>query len=169
MIGTRYRRRWIVPIAFLYCAMTSSAKPIWLAPRTDRLQDSSNSKNQRMEQDILHLINQDRLQKGLTPLQFNPVEAAVAAQHSADMASGKSAFGHDGVQARMNAIQKQLGPLSGFGENVAFGQSSAKDVVDEWLHSKIHKQNIEGDFTLTGIGLAKDPHGRMYFTEVFTR
>ncbi len=163
------RWRWLFPLVLLGWSLPSFSTSLPTAGRTRDPQDSTQKKAQRMAQNILRLLNQDRLQKGLTPLTSNPLEAAVAAQHSADMASGKTPFGHQGAPSRMDAIQKQLGPLQGFAENVAFGQSSAQEVVDEWLHSKIHKQNIEGDFTLTGIGMAQDANGRLYFTEVFTR
>jgi hypothetical protein len=34
------------------------------------------------------------------------------------------------------------------------GPMGAREVVDGWLHSPGHRRNIEGDFRLTGIGLA---------------
>jgi uncharacterized protein YkwD len=132
-------------------------------------QDSSANLNRKLERDILYYVNLDRKARGLVPVALNSIESAVASQHSRNMASGKTPFGHEGAQQRMVDIQKQIGPLTGFGENVAFGQSSGKEVVDEWLQSKVHRENIEGDFTLTGIGWAKDATGRTYYTEVFTK
>ena len=41
---------------------------------------------------------------------------------------------------------------------------SAKEVVEGWLNSKGHRENIEGNSTYTGIGLAKASDGRIYFT-----
>jgi uncharacterized protein YkwD len=46
---------------------------------------------------------------------------------------------------------------------------SAREVVDGWLKSPGHKRNIEGDFTLTGIGIASDKQGNIYFTQIFSR
>jgi hypothetical protein len=37
------------------------------------------------------------------------------------------------------------------------GPMGAREVVDGWLHSPGHRRNIEGDFRLTGIGLAEAP------------
>ena len=120
-------------------------------------------------EDILHFVNLHRKSKGLKPLVMNAFESSVALQHSRNMASGKTPFGHKGMDARIKTIGKELGPLSAAGENVAYGSMSAEEVVDGWLHSPGHKRNIEGDFSLTGIACAKDKKGMIYYTEIFTK
>jgi uncharacterized protein YkwD len=122
-----------------------------------------------MSVDILNYVNQHRRSKGLVAVQLNSVESAVALQHSKNMAAGRTPFGHKGLELRMNTISRQIGPLTATAENVAFGQMSAKDVVESWLHSPNHRKNIEGDFVLTGIGWAKDKKGMIYYTQIFTR
>ena len=49
------------------------------------------------------------------------------------------------------------------------GPMGAREVVDGWLHSPGHRRNIEGDFRLTGIGLAEGSNGMIYFTQIFVR
>jgi uncharacterized protein YkwD len=68
-------------------------------------------------------------------------------------------------------IKKAMGTsfMAASAENVAYGQLSAKAVVDGWLKSAPHKKNIEGNYNLTGIGLAKDRKGVIYFTQIFLR
>jgi uncharacterized protein YkwD len=122
-----------------------------------------------MEEEILYYANLDRKTMGLAPLKMNADESEIAAKHSRDMASGKVPFGHDGLSDRANAIRKKLGELHAVGENVASGQMNAKEVVDGWLKSPGHKRNIEGDFTLTGIGYAKDRNSVIYFTQIFSK
>ena len=122
-----------------------------------------------IEQDILYYVNVDRKSKGLKPLKINEVESAIATQHSKDMASGRVPFGHEGLDARAKKIRKQLGPITMVGENVASGPMTAKEAVEGWLQSPGHKRNIEGDFTLTGIGWAKRKNGVIYFTQIFTK
>ena len=121
-----------------------------------------------MESDILKYVNEDRLAHGLSPLQMKELESSLAAKHSHDMSVGKVKFGHDGFNARAKAIQKALGSTE-IGENVAEGSMTAREVVDGWLHSPGHKKNIEGNFTLTGIGYAPDKKGDIYFTQIFSR
>jgi uncharacterized protein YkwD len=129
----------------------------------------SGEKNmETMESDILKYVNEDRMALGLSPLQMNQLESSLAAKHSLDMSTGKVKFGHDGFNTRAKTIQKALGSTE-VGENVAEGSMTAREVVDGWLHSPDHKKNIEGNFTLTGIGYASDKKGDIYFTQIFSR
>jgi uncharacterized protein YkwD len=125
--------------------------------------------NNKIEEDILYYVNLDRKSKGLRALRLNKIESSIAEQHSRNMASGKVPFGHNGLQTRAKAIRKQIGGITLVGENVASGQMTAKEAVEGWLQSPGHKRNIEGDFTLTGIGWAKDKRGMIYFTQIFTK
>jgi len=121
-----------------------------------------------MESDILKYVNEDRIAHGLSPLHMNQLESSLAAKHSHDMSVGKVKFGHDGFNTRAKTIQKELGSIE-VGENVAEGSMTAREVVDGWLHSPGHKKNIEGNFTLTGIGYATSKKGDIYFTQIFSR
>jgi uncharacterized protein YkwD len=121
-----------------------------------------------METEILQYVNDDRKDHGLIPLQINAMESNLALKHSKDMADKKVKFGHDGFNARARSIQKTLGSTE-VGENVASGSMTAREVVDGWLNSPGHKKNIEGNFTLTGIGWAREKNGVIYFTQIFSR
>ncbi|WP_431209783.1 CAP domain-containing protein [Puia sp. P3] len=122
-----------------------------------------------MSADILRYVNEYRHRKGLKPLQANSYISSVALQHSRDMLDGRTPFGHEGFHERIERIRKRLGPVHVAAENVASGPMSAKEVVDGWLHSPGHRRNIEGDFRLTGIGLAFGRRGMIYFTQIFAR
>jgi len=119
--------------------------------------------------DILRYVNEYRHKKGLSPLQANSFLSSVALEHSRDMLTGKTPFGHEGFHERIDRIRKRLGPVHVAAENVASGPMSAREVVDGWLHSAGHRKNIEGNFKLTGIGLAKRRDGMVYFTQIFMR
>lgn len=122
-----------------------------------------------MSADILRYVNEHRRAIGLKPLQADSYISSVALGHSRDMLSGKTPFGHDGFQQRIDLIRKHLGPLHVAAENVASGPMSAREVVDGWLHSAGHRRNIEGDFRFTGIGVASARNGMIYFTQIFTK
>lgn len=124
-------------------------------------QDSS------LENQILQYVNEYRHSKNLSPLQMNTAITAQAAKHSADMATGKSSFGHDGFDNRVSLINKQLASSRKFAENVAYGHLGAKEVVNIWLNSAGHRHNIEGPYTLTGIGTARKEDGTVFFTQIF--
>jgi uncharacterized protein YkwD len=119
--------------------------------------------------DILKLINEHRASLHLRPLKMDTLISSVAAKHSKNMASGKVPFSHDGFEERTAKINKQYPLANGWAENVAEGTTTASATVDMWLHSPNHKKNIEGDYDLTGIGIAMDPKGTPYYTQIFIR
>ena len=120
-----------------------------------------------MPAEILRLINVYRTGKGLPSLKNNELVAQTAYKHSSNMASQKIPFGHDGFERRTAELGKKLHKTEAFAENVAYGARTAQEVVDIWLNSPVHKKNIEGDYELTGIGIAKAPDGTLYFTQIF--
>jgi uncharacterized protein YkwD len=55
-------------------------------------------------------------------------------------------------------------------ENVAFNQGHrdpAADAVRGWLASRGHRENIEGPYELTGVGVVSNAKGEFYFTQIF--
>jgi uncharacterized protein YkwD len=138
-------------------------------PKSIDLQDTNLfvSPDSKMANDILGYVNAYRQKKGLPALTMNAVVSAQAQKHSENMAAHRTAFGHNGFQTRMKNISSQLGGANATAENVAFGNMDAKQVVDTWLTSPGHKQNIEGPYNLTGIGIASDNKGNLYFTQIF--
>lgn len=122
-----------------------------------------------METDVLTMINKYRQAKGLPALVLNDIVSEVARTHSSNMANGKVAFGHDGFSTRSKTITSKIPGTMGVAENVAFGQRTAKEVVDDWIKSTGHRHNIEGNYKETGIGIVADSKGVLYYTQMFTR
>lgn len=120
-----------------------------------------------MAGDVLKYVNDYRRKKGLPPLVMNSVMSAEALKHSQNMAARRTSFGHNGFDARSNRISSAISGISEIGENVSMGSTSAKEVVDNWLRSAVHRENIEGHYRITGIGIAADKKGILYFTQIF--
>src|SRR6478609_732831 len=158
-------------VSLLSCApkLSPSAEPEPALARESEVKSSTLSTP--MDESILRYINDYRRSKGLSSLQPLDVATQQAYLHSKNMATGKTGFGHTGFEKRVQVIQKTLGVsyISASAENVANGQLSAKEVVKGWLNSPGHKRNIEGNYTLTGIGNYKDREGNIYFTQIFIR
>ncbi len=123
-----------------------------------------------LERRTFKLVNQHRTATGLEKLTWNTHVAYEARQHSKDMAHGRTAFGHDGFADRITAIQSYFPQLRSAGENVAYTTSSsgvARQIVDLWLNSEGHRENIEGtDYTVSGMGVGKSGH-YYYLTQIF--
>lgn len=127
--------------------------------------------------ELVDLINQHRVSRGLDALvDWSPL-AGVARDHSADMAT-RHYFSHIDSEGRTAGDRLTEAGLSwsAVGENLAAGQGSPEDVFLEWMASPGHRENIEGtEWTHTGAGYAYDgdaspefPYGH-YWTQNFLR
>lgn len=118
---------------------------------------------------ILQHINTYRTSHGLQALKMDPVISLEAKKHSLDMATHRLGFGHDYFNDRIKHIYARVPHCRGGAENVAYNYKNAAHVVREWIKSPGHKRNIDGRYNLTGIGIARDLKGKIYFTQMFIR
>jgi uncharacterized protein YkwD len=117
------------------------------------------------EMDVIARTNVERVAAGCPALRFDARLAAAARAHSADMVD-QHYFEHYGPDG---STPVDRGAAAGYpdlgGENIAYGQHSAAEVMNDWMHSPDHRRNIlDCDFTAVGVGL--DPRG-MYWTQDF--
>ena len=123
-----------------------------------------------VEADVHARINAHREARALPPLQVDSLLVRLARAHSTAMAAGHRPFSHDGFNERAQAIRAAL-PVNTVSENVATSTYPpgrlAPVVVEGWLESPGHRQNLEGDFVLTGVGIAYNGAGRYYVTQLF--
>jgi len=127
----------------------------------------SRNKSSNPVQDILNQTNQFRRSQGLNNLIIMKGLNAIARKHSEDMASGRVGFGHEGFGKRNAMANKVTKHMHDFAENVAYGPTTAVAVVNLWKNSPGHRRNMLGHYKYIGIGIAKDKHGRIYYTQVF--
>jgi uncharacterized protein YkwD len=98
---------------------------------------------------------------GREPLTVDSRLDAAAQRHADDMLA-RSYFAHrdpDGETVRERAREAGF-DWSAIGENIAEGQQSVKEVVESWMRSAGHRENIlDRRYTRTGVGLAlgRDP------------
>jgi uncharacterized protein YkwD len=122
-----------------------------------------------LEQNVYRLVNEYRVAHNLSRLTQDPVIIQQARKHSEAMANKAIPVSHSGFKERVREIGKKI-PYRFIGENVAVNQgyeNPADIALRGWLESPEHKNNIEGSFTLTGIGVAQDGAGAYYFTQIF--
>jgi uncharacterized protein YkwD len=120
-----------------------------------------------IEQDIFKQINQYRASKGLPALARSSKIDNQAKVHSQNMASAKVPFGHKNFSDRVKSTGISYKAAA---ENVAYNKGyadPATQAVQGWLKSPGHKTNIEGKFNQTGIGVAVNSKGEVYFTQIF--
>ncbi|KTD62804.1 CAP domain-containing protein [Legionella shakespearei] len=118
---------------------------------------------------ILVHINEYRQKRGLAPLKMDERIVREAKNHSIDMANHTMPFGHKYFKSRIDRLHAQIKNSNAGAENVAYNYKDAQDVVRNWLRSPGHKRNIDGNYNLTGIGIARDQKGKIYFTQIFLK
>jgi uncharacterized protein YkwD len=120
-----------------------------------------------LESEVLDLVNRHRVGLGLRPLALDARVGRAAHEHSAAMASGRVRLGHDEFPARIAATGRVCQRSA---ENVAFNEGHARpgaEAVDGWLKSRAHRRAIEGPYDVTGVGVASNAAGAIYFTQIF--
>ena len=123
-----------------------------------------------VEEAIFHKVNDYRAANGLKPLVALPVIENVAQRYSTQMAEHTMPYGHVGLKQRVASIQSKLPLRTSAGENVNWIYNStdiAESAFQSWILSSEHLANILGDYTYTGIGLAKSRSNEYYVTQIF--
>lgn len=118
---------------------------------------------------ILNYVNAYRLKHHLSVLTLNPIISREAAKHSRDMANKVIPFGHTHFPARVKYLYKKIAHCRGAAENVAYYKLNAQKLVEAWIASPGHRRNIEGNYNLTGVGIAYSKKGWAYYTQMFVR
>jgi len=124
------------------------------------------------ERAAFDMLNQKRAENGEKPLAWNESLAAVARQHSQDMADNKY-FSHRGLDDSMVGDRAERGNVKwrAIGENIAYNRGY-KDPIERavqlWMESTGHRQNLLDDhWKESAVGIAVTPTGEFYFTQVF--
>ena len=124
-----------------------------------------------LEQEVYRLVNQHRSKERFSGLKWSEEIAKECRIHSRSMASAKIQLSHDGFDERMMRIKKKIDFLRG-AENVAFNErvkDPAREAIETWLKSSGHRANMESEYDMTGVGVAKSKEGRYYFTQIFIK
>ena len=75
---------------------------------------------------------------------------------------------HDNFTQRASILMEAVRARK-VAENVGFGYRTSEAVVNAWLKSKGHRENIEGNFTHIGVSVRQDADGKNYFTNIFIK
>jgi uncharacterized protein YkwD len=120
-----------------------------------------------IESSILDLVNEHRESLGLSSLKPIAEISVEAESHNYYMLEiGK--VSHDNFGIRYENLVKTVGAKA-VSENVGYGYRTAEAVVNAWLNSDGHRENIEGNHSHFGVSVVDDEEGRNYFTNIFIR
>ena len=104
--------------------------------------------------EVLRLTNKERMSRGL-----NPLATSVKHQTAADVRAEELVEDYRADHSRPDgspyytAIDEQNIDYMTAGENIAQGYSSAREVVNAWMNSQGHRENIlRNSFVMMGVG-----------------
>jgi uncharacterized protein YkwD len=124
------------------------------------------------EKELLELTNRQRTKKDLPPLRPSPRLFQVARAHAANMAKqDKLLHTLDGrtTTDRLRAAEYRF--ASG-GESIAKSEATVTlpAFLKAWMQKEEYRHNILlPEFTETGLGMARDSGGQVYYVQVFAR
>lgn len=109
---------------------------------------------------IVGLVNEERAKEGLAPLTYNRLLQRSAQGHAIDM-DKRGFFSHQNPDGKRSKDRikgagygKDCACNRYYGENIARGQTTAEQVVLDWMHSPSHRENIMSpDYRDIGIGI----------------
>ena len=136
-----------------------------VTPKTDT-SAGDNKAVSDYEKEVVNLVNNIRKEYGLSPLKLNSELSAVARLKSSDMRE-KGYFSHTSpTYGSPFDMMKTFGiKYRTAGENIAMGYRTPQAVVDGWMNSKGHRENIlNSSFTEIGVGYIANGN---YWTQMF--
>ena len=119
------------------------------------------------EEQIVVLVNKERAKEGLPALTLDKKLSDVARVKSQDM-HDKKYFSHTSpTYGSPFEMMTQFGiAYKSAGENIAYGYATPEKVMQGWMNSQGHKDNIMNkSFTKIGVGYVADGN---YWTQMFT-
>jgi uncharacterized protein YkwD len=133
------------------------------------------------EQAIVNMVNQERLNNGLFPLAVNVTLTYAAGFHSSQMATRSKATPSNPSAAMQHLLFGVSAPTPAtrldsagyddwrtYGENIAFGYTTAQAVMQGWMSSSGHRANIlNPNFAEIGVGVVANAAGQLFWTQEF--
>jgi uncharacterized protein YkwD len=121
-------------------------------------------------QEVLAIVNVERANNGLQPVQWHDTASQVAYMHALDM-DVRNYFAHDNPDGLSPGDRLTAGGVNwtGWGENIARGQDNPAAVMNAWMNSPGHRSNILNSiFTHLGVGV-HEAGGGPWWVQNFVR
>jgi uncharacterized protein YkwD len=125
---------------------------------------------QQWEQEVLDLVNEERVSRGLGAVRANATLKDMAADYACEMITG-GFFAH--VDPNTGSTLGTRTEDHGYeflkvGENLAAGQLSPEEVMAAWMNSEDHRANIlDADFVELGVAVRTGGEYGIYWVQEF--
>ncbi len=147
----------------------SVQRPQQTQPTTAHKTDSNNSQNNFNEEyadEVIRLVNIERVKAGLSPLAKRQDVTEIAEIRAKEITQVFSHTRPNGTSCFTLARERNVSYRS-VGENIAYGYNSPQSVVQGWMNSQGHRENILSS-SFNGIGVGCYRQGNtLYWTQFF--
>jgi len=120
--------------------------------------------------EVVQLVNEERKKAGVPALNQDPALNQLAIIKAQDMIQRKyfdhysPYYGHPWDMATLFDYE-----FTRFGENIGRNFNQPKDVVDAWMASEEHRENmLKETYTNIGVGIKADSRGNYYWVQLFS-
>ncbi len=119
-------------------------------------------------QQVYGIVNEERQKAGENSLVLDEKLCVLAQIRGNELIKLMSHTRPDGSNC-FSILQEHGIDYRACAENVAFGQSSPKEVMEDWMSSPGHRDNILGSaYGKIGIGCVRTATGTYYWVQIFT-
>jgi len=162
--------RYQIGLSELIAANPQILNPSLIFPNQVIIIPQQNTQTDSFENQVIELVNNERMQAGLNPLAPNWQLTRVARNKSEDMARNNYFSHQSPVYGSPFDMIRSFGiAFTAAGENIARGQTTAQSVMNAWMNSPEHRANIlSNNFTEIGVGYF-NYNGTPYWTQMFIR
>lgn len=118
--------------------------------------------------EVIRLVNVERAKYGLSELTYTDSLMNAANKRAVEQETVFSHTRPNGTSC-FTVLQEYGISYSGAGENIAMGQRTPVEVVNAWMNSQGHRENIlNANFTKIGVGCYLGSNGTYYWSQLFT-
>ena len=118
--------------------------------------------------EVIRIVNEERADNGLTPLEKREDLCRLADIRAKEIVQSFSHTRPDG-RSCFSIIEDNNIPYYALGENIAMGQTTPEEVMDSWMNSSGHRENIlSSDYNGIGVG-CYESNGRLYWVQIFIK
>lgn len=129
--------------------------------------DTDSDDTSALAAEILSLVNAYRAQNGIAAVQYGATEQKAAQLRAEELLQSFSHTRPNGSRC-FTALDEVGADYHGAGENIAMGQTTAREVMTDWMNSEGHRANILNEnFTTLGVGIYTDTNGKIYWAQMF--
>ncbi len=125
---------------------------------------------EKFQEEVVRLVNEERNKAGILPLEMDTKLNELAVIKTDDMLNNDYFSHYSPIYGSpFDMMDMYEVTYSSAAENIAYGQTTPEEVMNSWMNSEGHRENIlNPDFNKIGVGYSTDEIDEIFWTQLFT-